>query len=107
MTNKKYRQMDLDDVVSGTVLGEPVVDGRGVTLLPSATVLSEALITSLRRRGIDTVFVVNDDVCAAELEAENERVQQRLATLFRKCNGSSASTELFQHMIAYRLGEIG
>jgi hypothetical protein len=107
MINKKYRQMDLDNVVPGAVLGEPVADGRGVTLLPSATVLNDAMITSLRRRGIDTVFVVNDDVCAAELQAENERVQQRLATLFRKCDGNLASAELFQCMTTYRLGKTG
>jgi hypothetical protein len=107
MTDKKYRQMDLDDVVVGTTLWEQVVDGRGGILLPSGTVLSDAMITSLRRRGIDTVFVVNDNVSAADLEAEKERVQQRLATLFRKCNGNSASTELFQCMTAYRLGEFG
>lgn len=106
MTNKRYRQMDLDDVVAGMTLWEAVLDDRGGTLLPSATVLTDAMLTSLRRRGIDTVSLVSDDVSEADLEAERERLQQRLARLFRKCNGKSASIELLQCITTYRLGEV-
>jgi hypothetical protein len=105
MTNKRYRLMDLEDVAAGMTLSEAVLDGRGGMLLPSATVLTDAMLTSLRRRGIDTVFLVNDDVSEADLQAERERLQKRLARLFRKCKGNSASTELMQCITTYRLGE--
>lgn len=105
MTNKRYRQMDVDDVVAGMTLWEAVLDGRGGMLLPSATVLTDAMLTSLRRRGIDTVFLVNDDASESDLQAERERLQQRLERLFRKCKENSASTKLLQCITTYRLGE--
>jgi hypothetical protein len=99
--------MDVDDVVAGMTLWEAVLDGRGGVLLPSATVLTDAMLTSLQRRGIDTVILVDDDVSEADLQAERERLQQRLASLFRKCGGSPASTELLKCISAYRLGAAG
>jgi hypothetical protein len=101
----KYKQVDLDDVVTGMTLWEAVLDGRGDVLLPDATVLTDAMITSLRRRGIDRVYVVNDDISDVDLQAEKERVQQRLGVLFRKCGNSPACTILLQQITKYRSGE--
>jgi hypothetical protein len=100
----RYKQLDLEDAAAGMVLSEAVLDAHGGMLLPSATALTEAMLTSLRRRGIDTVFVVNDDISEADLKAERERVQQRLAILFRQCNTDRACQVLLQHVTEYRLG---
>ena len=105
MMKKRYQQVDLDDVVAGMTLWEAVLDGRGDVLLPAATVLTDTMLTSLRRRGIDTVVLMNDDISAVDLEAERDRQRQRLARLFRRCNRNLACTELLRGLSAYRLGE--
>lgn len=102
----RYKQLDLDDAVAGMVLSEDVLDGQGGVLLPRETALTDALLTSLRRRGIDTVHVVNEDISEEELRAERERVQQRLARLFRKCQSDRIGDILRQQVTEYRLGEI-
>jgi hypothetical protein len=98
--------MDLDDVVAGMTLWDAVLDARGEILLPEATILTDAMLASLRRRGIDMVYVVNDDISEADLQAERERVQQRLASLFRKCQTNPACGVLLQRITEYKLGEI-
>lgn len=98
---KIYKELDLDAAIAGMVLSQAIVDRQGGTLLPAGTVLTDALLASLRRRGIDTICVVNDDLSNADLQAERERVQRRLANLFRKNGAGSA---LWQHVNDYRLG---
>jgi len=102
----RYKQLDLDDATVGLVLSEAVLDAHGGVLLPSATTLTDSMLTSLRRRGVETVFVVNDDISAADLEAERARVQQRLAIVFRRCNTDRACRALLQRIIEYRLGSL-
>lgn len=101
----KYKQVDLDDAVAGMTLWEAVLDGRGGFLLPEAAVLTDAMITSLRRRGIEMVYIVNDDISDGDRQVEKERVMQRLGVLFRKCGNSSACTNLLQQITEYRLGD--
>jgi hypothetical protein len=103
---KSFKLMDLDDAAAGVVLFEDVRDGQGSVLLPAGTALTDAMLTSLRRRGIDTIRVVNDEIPAAELAAERERVERRLATLFRRCNTEPACKELLQQVTEYRLGRL-
>jgi hypothetical protein len=102
----RYKHVELDDAVAGMVLAEDVLDGQGGILLPQKTALTDALLTSLRRRGIDTVHVVNDDISEEELNAERQRVQRRLARLFRKCQDDRICGILLQQVTEYRLGEI-
>jgi hypothetical protein len=104
MTNSRNKEVDLDDAEAGMVLAEAVLDAHGGTLLPGATTLTDSLLTSLRRRGIDKVFVVNNDISEEELKAEQERVQKRLEHLFRKCGADGASSALLQSITDYRLG---
>jgi hypothetical protein len=98
---KFYKELDLDDAVAGMVLAEAIVDRQGGALLPAATVLTDQLLASLRRRGIDMIRVINDELSEADLQAERERVQRRLASLFRKSGSGSA---LLRHVTEYRLG---
>lgn len=100
-----YKQLDLDDVVAGMTLSEVLLDSHGDVLLPSGTVLTETTLSSLRRRGIDKLLVLSEDISEADLAAERERLQQRLDMLFRKCGKDGASGQLLQYVIEYRLGE--
>lgn len=104
MLNRQKKQ-DMDDVIAGMVLAEAVHDSHGGVLLPSATTLTEAMLTSLRRRGIDSVFIVNNAISEAELEAERERIRKRLAELFRHCSSNRACAVLAQRILEYRSGE--
>jgi hypothetical protein len=101
----REKRLDLDDVVAGMVLSADVLDGQGGILLPAQTVLTDALLKSLGRRGIDFVDVVNDDISEEELQAERIRVQQRLTVLFRRCEAEPACQALQRHILKYRLGE--
>jgi hypothetical protein len=102
----KKKLVNVDDAVAGMVLSKTVVDDRGGVLLPDGTTLTDALLKSLGRRGIETVYVVNDDISEADLAAERERVQQRLANLFRNSKTDRACRILLQRITEYRLGEM-
>lgn len=102
----RYLKMDLDDVQAGMVLWEAVMDGKGTALLPAGTTLTSSMVTSLQRRGIDTVFVINDTITENDLRLERERIEKRTAILFRHCNGSPASQSLLKSVLEYRLGEV-
>lgn len=99
----KYKQLDIDDAEAGMVLFAGVLDHQGSVLLPAGAALTDALLTSMRRRGIDTVQVVDDAVSAHELEAERERIAARLAYLFRRPGQSAAHAMLQAGLRAYRM----
>ena len=85
-------------------LGEPVLDSRGGTLLPAGTALSNSIVNSLQRRGIDTVVVVNNAISENDLRLERERLGKRLDSLFRGCKDGPASEALMKGILGYRLG---
>lgn len=96
--------LDLDDVVEGMTLADPVFDDHGGMLLPRGTILTNAMLLSVRRRGIDQLVVLDDTVSDADLAEERERLQQRLALLFRRCDDQGSSALLLQSITQYRLG---
>jgi hypothetical protein len=97
-------QIDLDEAEAGMSLADTLLDGHGGILLPQGTVLTEAMLNSLRRRGVEQVVVLNEHISAADLAAERERVERRLGQLFRKCKGEGASDLLLRSVKQYRLG---
>jgi hypothetical protein len=102
----RYIEIDLDEADAGMVLCTEVLDHQGSVLLPKGAILSDALITSLRRRGIDTLHVVNDAISEQELAEERERVLLRLASLFRNGHPEPASAFLKQQVTDYHLKKI-
>jgi hypothetical protein len=98
------KKVAIEDALPGMVLSTDVLDARGGMLIAKATVLSEATLTALRRRGIDAVHVLDDAVCVQDQAAELERLQLRLDSLFRKCETNRACTVLRQQILEYRLG---
>lgn len=102
--NSRSKQLDLDDAEAGMVLADAVLDAHGGVLLKAETALSDAILTSLRRRGIESVFVIDDTLSEEDLNAERERVRAQLAHLFRQCRGQGASDALLQCITEYRTG---
>jgi hypothetical protein len=100
---RKFKEVDLDDAEAGMVLAADVLDHQGSVLLPAGAPLSEQLLTSMRRRGIASVAIVDDSVCAADLAAERERVAQRLAHLFRRPDAGPGHALLRAQLEAYRM----
>jgi len=100
----RFIELDLDDVRVGMTLSDTLLDAHGGVLLPGGTVLTDSNITSLRRRGIDAVIVVNDDISEADLAIERERLQQRLDRLFRNSVDGAARDLLLPQIIRFRLG---
>lgn len=100
----RRKQVDLDDARPGMVLSEAVLDGQQTVLLPEDTVLTDVMLRSLARRGIDHVFVVDDALSPEEWAIECARIRQRLDRLFRRCKGKGASDLLLQHIADYRMG---
>jgi len=103
---KRYKLLEPDEVEPGAVLFEEVRDAQGTVLLPAGTTLTEALLKSLRRRGVEALCIVNDEISEAELAAERERWKNRLAVLFRRCESDTAGKTLMQYLIDYRVGEL-
>lgn len=100
-----HLELDLDDAVAGMTLAEPVLDGHGGMLLPRGTVLTDAMLLSVRRRGIDQLMVLDDAASDAELAQERERLKQRLALLFRRCGNQGSSALLLRSIALYQLGD--
>jgi hypothetical protein len=98
-------QVDIDQVEPGMVLSATLSDAHGGVLLPAGVELTESILVSLRRRGIEEVTVINDKVSDAELEAERQRLQQRLDRLFRKTANAGANKALQESIIRYRMGD--
>lgn len=101
----RHKAVAIDDALPGMILSLDVLDARGGMLVPKATVLSDAMLTSLRRRGIDLFHVADDALCVEDQAAESERVRSRLDVLFKNCEGDRVRTLLRQEIMTYRLGE--
>jgi chromatin segregation and condensation protein Rec8/ScpA/Scc1 (kleisin family) len=95
--------IDLEDATAGMVLSSVLLDAGGGTLLPKGAELTDALLTSLRRRGVERIAIVDNSQSDAELAAERERVAKRLASLFRKCANQNATNALQNSILLYRV----
>lgn len=100
----RHLQLDLEEAEPGMILATTLYDAHGGVLLPSGAELTESSLTSLRRRGIDQVTVVNDQISEADLAIERARLQERLAKLFRSCGDKGASHSLQESIMQYRVG---
>lgn len=102
----RCKQVDIGDALSGMVLAAPVLDPSGATLLPGAVVLTEAMLISLRRRGITSVDVVDDAVSEQDQEIERRNVHARLDRLFRVSGGTGCAARLRRAIEEYRIGDL-
>ena len=93
----------LEQASAGMVLAADLCDG-GKVLLPAGATLSEASLTSLRRRGIETLEVLGEEAAedAAAAEAERARRYARLTRLFRASAEQGATGQLLARLQLYR-----
>ncbi|HSY27195.1 MAG TPA: hypothetical protein VK832_06815 [Burkholderiaceae bacterium] len=101
----RHLQLDLDDAEPGMILSNTLFDAHGGVLLPSGVELTESVLTSLRRRGIDQITVVNDRISEADLAIERARLQKGLDNLFRNSIDRGASNSLKESVMQYRMGD--
>jgi hypothetical protein len=102
----RYKQIGIDDASAGMVLADAVYDSQGNVLLAKGTELSESTLAALRRRGVGGVRVGDDSLAPEQLAAERERVEARLAHLFRAADGSGAGAILREQLAAYRMEQL-
>lgn len=98
-------QITLDEAIPGMVLSDDLLDTQGQILLPAGTLLNETNIASLRRREIDMLAILGDEVSDIDDVAELEQHRQRLARLFRKHTEDDMATEILRQFVNhFRLG---
>ncbi|ALK98830.2 hypothetical protein AM586_24160 [Massilia sp. WG5] len=94
------------DAEPGMVLGEMLRDGNGNVLLAQGVVLSEGMLASLARHGVELLPILAAG--RPEPVVDPARVQDRLDRVFRKHergnHGDWASNILRQYIEDYRLG---
>lgn len=102
----RYKQVAIDDAGAGMVLAAEVRDAQGNVLLAEGAALTEALLSALRRRGVESVRIEDDGMSEEQLAAERERVAARLAHLFRKPHGGAADKLLREQVCAWRMEQL-
>jgi hypothetical protein len=103
---KRYRVVPVDEASAGMVLHDDVRDSGGNVLLPRQTALSDALLRSLGRRGIETLQIVDDAMTPEQLAAARARVLERLAHLFRRAGNGRANALLRDVVEQYRMAAL-
>lgn len=102
--------LSLELAGSGMVLAEALLDAHGGLLLPEGSVLSDASLAALRRRGVAGCSVVADqpenEADAAEALAARAALRarqlERLTHLFRHCGADPAAAALLALLQHYR-----
>lgn len=102
--NSDDKLLPLNEVLPGMVVSDDLLDARGGLVLGQGMVVTEAILFSLQRRGIETLSIVAERGSNIEREAEITRQKERLAKLFRRCGGGPADKMLWQYVTQYRLG---
>lgn len=84
MMKGERRELPLDETRAGMVLADDVRDAKGMVLLPGGATLTDMALTSLGRRGIETLAVlVPLELSEVEIAARQAQLAQRLDWLFR------------------------
>lgn len=108
--NGAYQLTPLAEASPGMVLGEVLRDGKGNVLLAQGVVLTEGMLASLARHGVELLPILG---AAEALPAiDPVQVQERLDRVFRRHergnHGDWATNILRQYIEDFRLGrEVG
>ena len=106
----KSTEIDLDQAAAGMTLASALLDAHGGVLLPRDAALTDSMLASLRRRGVERCVVWAQEeaepVDPAQLARERELRTQRLERLFRHSGdgaGADAAGPLLLRLLrAYR-----
>ena len=105
--NSDARRLPLSEVQVGMIVSNSVFDSRGEFILKQGSVVTEAILRGLQRRGIETLGIVAEAgaECVSDIdrEAARERQRQRLAKLFRRSGDGPADKLLLRCVTQYRL----
>ncbi len=100
-----HKQLPINQVVSGMVLGEPVCNAAGTVLLASGTVINDTILASMQRHQIETLPILFE-VVESELDQQTIQQQcQRIEHLFRKHDADDASPQLKALLLRFRAGD--
>ena len=94
----------MGDATAGMLLAQRLLDAHGEVLLPQGAALTEAVLASLRRRGIDHLIVGGAVAQAPQPAAAAARQLARLQRLFRKWPAAAGAQLLRVAVTAYRGG---
>jgi hypothetical protein len=104
--NGTYQLTPLAAASPGMVLGDVLRDEKGNVLLAQGVVLTEGMLASLARHGVELLPILG--IVHAAPPIDPGRVQERLDRLFRKNerdnHGDWATGLLRQYIEDYRLG---
>jgi hypothetical protein len=107
--NGAYQLTPLAEASPGMVLGEVLRDEKGNVLLAQGVVLSENMLASLARHGIELLPILG--AAPAAPAADPERIRERLDRVFRGHergnHGDWATGILRQYIEDFRLGREG
>ena len=102
----KRSEIGLDQATAGMTLAAALLDAHGGVLLPRDAALTDSMLASLRRRGVQRCVVwageEAGEVDPAQLERERERRLQRLDRLFRHSGDGPGGELLLRVLRAYR-----
>lgn len=97
------REVELDNVLPGSVLAVELCDARGTVLLPKGASVTEATLLGLRRRGIEALVLLVELPDDPEREAAASReIERQLRHLFRLAGNDAPARELQQMVGEYR-----
>jgi hypothetical protein len=102
----RYKQVSLEEAAAGMVLAAEVCDRQGNVLLAQGTELSDTLLRSLERRGVESVRIEDGGPSQEELAVLREQAGQRLAHLFRNQHEGAADVLLREQLAAWRMEQL-
>jgi hypothetical protein len=101
--NSDTRLLPLNEALLGMIVSNDVLDTHGGLILGQGALVTEAILLSLQRRGIETLGIVSGKATVIDQDAEMERQRQRLVKLFRRRGAGLADKLLLQYVTQYRL----
>jgi hypothetical protein len=94
----------LDAVQPGMKVAEAVVDDGGRVLVPVGAEVTEAMLTSLGRREIESIKVEHEvEEDPAEREAHRAVIVSRLDRIFRHAGDAAETRTLYQAVLDHRM----
>ncbi|BAN36099.1 hypothetical protein SCD_n02291 [Sulfuricella denitrificans skB26] len=101
---KTSKRFALDQLTAGMVLAQDICDASGGHLLTEGVALNDTTIASLRRRGIEHVMVVAEEILTPEQCATRKaEIGARIEHLFRQADDDPMLLKLRVTLQTYRL----
>lgn len=101
--NSDSRLLSLNEVLVGMIVANDLLDTHGGLILGQGTIVTEAILFSLQRRGVETLGIVSGKGVDFDPEVEMEHQRQRLVKLFRRCGNDPTNQLLLRYVTQYRL----